>query len=1034
MKSGLPCWLIALFICPWMFALAQTPMPDDLGVDIAKVLDPAARAALQQVQQKRATVLDYKCHTENVSSREGVVIVSHSEEAFKRPVCYRGEMTRPRSDVSGMPEQVTLAVSDGNTEWLQNTVKTTTGSLLIQAISKVDLERLRREAPQSAKKLDRELGGTLLRSIGMAGAVLDVSKVKVVREDQDAWVFFGGTMEVSIGKKDGLPREVSITEKEGQTRCTVSALRVNTGVEADCFQFTPVPKKLVEDLTERIVQQEQEETVRKQYGFVGTDKLVIAGKVVDATTRAPVIGIPLMVEGFHRGERYDQTVREITTNPEGVFSLSVTSGSMVQLQWAQSNTTKFLIDSEWKQQHWLPFQEGSLSKSKTDVVIPVKLRPTVVLRGQALNPQKQGLACAFVYTGNEREAICADEDGVFTLNNAPADKDYDLFVVSYNRDFSTVARLKAGTTATSITLAPTRTYEGIAKNSDGQPAKQLSLNWSLEFNAPSQFSLQESMGEIITDDAGKFNLRNMYPQGKYHVSWDSTGLDNDIYDYEDTKVDLASIPEGKPVQLDVKVYSHKLSGRVVDENEQPIAGAKVTATDMDSHLVHRIGGEIYQGIQTDADGCFSAKHLASGEIPLRISAPGRKAKNFTTRTDDAGFLATLMPSDGKGPQLSIAVKDELGRPVPDAKIALNSITNLHGEMSTTTSTQCVVTNAEGVAAFSFDGQRTNPRMRSYVVCDAPGYNYAFRTVRQGEDAEIEMKLEKEEQKKWRGRITDEEGKALPQAKVIVDSIYNEKISARNCSGMASDQRFSYTCDTEGRFSLDRFNTTDTLQYTVKADGYLSEENTYGWSFVANGTPPEEKTSVLVRGVKLHGKIVLPDGSPAPGSWTVYATHANDSGTLVPEGKTGAFEMTVRKGMDCKLAASAATTETLKWLCLKQTPVKMETGKEPEATITVEPGIPVSGKFVFPQFFPMEKVPRIYLGANRVNATEEQRSFSTTIESENFDKPWTLYLPEGTFGLNYYMEEYGSGKVEKKVTVEKNKPLEPLSVEVKVQTN
>jgi outer membrane lipoprotein-sorting protein len=240
-------------------ALAQTgtsPTTDTLGIDIAKITDPAARAAAEQIQQKLAKVQDYACTLDTTITftdpKNGTqnAIVS-GRELFKQPVFGRREQTVSQRTTTGSLESSTqIITTNGDMLWMQNPQKTGTNKGKVE-VSQIDLVRLRKAEPESGKQISQAFRGRVMKPFQR----LDATKITVLREDKDAWVFSDGRMEVTVGKNDGaLILSKTVIEGAYNTVEAVSDLKVNTGLTTAVFVYIPEPGVEVKDQTETMIQ------------------------------------------------------------------------------------------------------------------------------------------------------------------------------------------------------------------------------------------------------------------------------------------------------------------------------------------------------------------------------------------------------------------------------------------------------------------------------------------------------------------------------------------------------------------------------------------------------------------------------------------------------------------------------------------------------------------------------------------------------------------------------------------------------------
>jgi uncharacterized GH25 family protein len=756
---------------------------------------------------------------------------------------------------------------------------------------------------------------------------------------------------------------------------------------------------------------------------------ILSGKVVDLTTGKPAAGVHMYrVASMGGGDSSDY--KEVTSDEDGNFKTKVSPGSKVSFQWQSSPDGKYLIDQEWRNQdpgNYQPLSNKVISKSESDVVLKVKLRPVASLKGLALDGQERPVAGAQVHVSSEAGPVTADTEGRFVLPIAPADRDYDVFVTSARKDLAGIAHLKKGTATTTIVLEPTRNYTGEVKSEDGLPAAKLSFTLYPKLNDSSLYRVSQ---QALTDATGKFTVENLCPQAPYSASWSSDNEQNRAYDYGSAEVDLTKMEEGQPIRFQAKMYVNALMGRVVDENGKPVSGAKIEpggAGGMGSDLVRQDDRQNPKPKVSAKDGSFTIERLASGEIPMRISAPGHKPKTFKARTDDVDFTAVLPPPKAGGLTFGVTVKDEQGQPVASAPVELRTQVYDSSKVTTKVTTGSVVlkTDAAGKAKFSFAGLQEKQQGRGNIVCDRPGYNLAFCSVGPlDDDLEEEIALQKEGQP-WRGRLVDSQSKPIAQAKVRVPMLQSPDSGGGYMQfGMA--EMPTATSDAEGRFEFKRLGTKVSASLQIQADGYAADSA----NFDGKRDADKEKEFVLQAAGTIRGKIVAEGGAPATGKWTVVAQSPRGTAGSTTADPDGTFRIQGVKEGSYTVMASASSTETLRWVCPSPAAVDVVVGQAATVEIQVRPGIEVKGKIARPKGAAAAEDKVRFIYASPADDNNTGFSSGSRPASVGSDDKWTLYLPEGTFGLGYYIDGKGPITTGQKITVSQAKPLEEVVVELK----
>ena len=170
---------------------------------------------------------------------------------------------------------------------------------------------------------------------------------------------------------------------------------------------------------------------------------------------------------------------------------------------------------------------------------------------------------------------------------------------------------------------------------------------------------------------GRYEVRGLLPQRPYRLRAD----DPRYAPYVRDRILLAT---AETLQADVPLRpGATLSGRVVDEGGRPIAGAlgrlfappgaglagRVRAWRAGDRLVFR----------TAADGSFKATRLLPGDDQrLTVAHPDFEARTTTGLSLPAGATRTVTVTLRRGLTLVGRVRDEAGRPVPDAAVEVSA--------------------------------------------------------------------------------------------------------------------------------------------------------------------------------------------------------------------------------------------------------------------------------------------------------------------------------------------------------------------------
>jgi len=271
-----------------------------------------------------------------------------------------------------------------------------------------------------------------------------------------------------------------------------------------------------------------------------------------------------------------------------------------------------------------------------------------------------------------------------------------------------------------------------------------------------------------------------------------------------------------------------IGGIVVDENGQPIAGAKieVDGPGNDSALPDNIQFGPDAGLQTDSDGRWSCNMLPKN--PARMSL-------LLTHPDYADTTAPVQPEAAQahrivmktGFTVSGVVRDGSGNPLPGAEVR---DVRLNEERERTRTT-------DGFGNFEFKNTKSGEFL---LAAKANGFAPAVRTLQvTGSITGVEFQLGPGQL--LRGRIVDEGGNPVSEA-------WAETTPGRRYI------QWSTKADSDGRFQWDSAP-VEPLLYSFKADGF---EPAYARSLSADGSEHEIKLSRGSRDqqtIRISGNVI-----------------------------------------------------------------------------------------------------------------------------------------------------------------------------------
>jgi hypothetical protein len=406
----------------------------------------------------------------------------------------------------------------------------------------------------------------------------------------------------------------------------------------------------------------------KTVAIAMSEPCFLSGQVVDAATGKPAPGVHMYrLASPPNGGSSDND--EVVSDEKGHFETKVIAGSNVNFSWQPSPDGQYILDGRLDSASLANMMLQRVTKSQSDLVLKVKLRPMVPLKGSVTDPQGQPVAGALLYVTPESGPVATNGEGKFVLPIAPTDHDYDLFVTAPKSKLAAIVRLQGGMSSVAISLEPTRDFAGEVKSEDGLPAPGLKFSLTPTMRNESISDVVQVMvggqvttgrtviyraaSSVTTNADGTFRAEGLYPKGTYQLSWSSDYAQNRAYGVKSTLIDLGAIAESEPIRFQARMYLNALMGRVTNEMNKPLAGAAVGVQAQNS-----VGPSLdpmrqedrvkvaAKPIVTDKDGLFAIERLAAGEAVLQVSAAGYQPKSFLVRTDDVDVQAKLEPAGG----------------------------------------------------------------------------------------------------------------------------------------------------------------------------------------------------------------------------------------------------------------------------------------------------------------------------------------------------------------------------------------------------
>ncbi len=357
--------------------------------------------------------------------------------------------------------------------------------------------------------------------------------------------------------------------------------------------------------------------------------------------------------------------------------------------------------------------------------------------------------------------------------------------------------------------------------------------------------------EVVTDAQGVWQARGLPPDLLDHIGFDVTHPD-----YLETNLTVganAAIEERLRAGT-FKIVLHgglRVRGRVTDETENAVSGALVWA-----------GRRFYrdrQETKSDAQGRFAFRNIAQGDVLFSVMANGRapESKTFTVRPGMEEILFKL----GPGKSIRALVRDEAAQPVAGVRVVLEGEGDIGRTYEFSTET-----GADG--RFEWNAAPAEP-MQFYFGKE--GYA-SLRNKVLKPDIDNVVTLRKPRQ--IQGLVLDaDSGQAVTRFRVGTGRFLGTDNFAVDYPGMKDyadpNGQFTVALDEEERDGI-RVAADDYSDLTQR----LAEEQ--------DGVIPMQIR--LKPGTSLRGKVVGPDGTPAPGAQVALVKDGFGGGITLRNGR------------------------------------------------------------------------------------------------------------------------------------------------------
>ncbi len=308
-----------------------------------------------------------------------------------------------------------------------------------------------------------------------------------------------------------------------------------------------------------------------------------------------------------------------------------------------------------------------------DPPLELRLHPSRSAEGVVVDADGTGIANASVYAlrtvGNlDQQATRSLDGGIFRLTGLHAEGSYDIVAQApgYARALAVLPSPRAQARQPTLRLVLRRGLRavGTVADTDGLPIPDAEVRLRPNSGTPAVPSWGQgragSAYRASTGEQGAYQFQHLNP-GRYNLEADAPG-------YAPTRVRGIEIPEGQEVNdlgtilLEPGVT---LFGRIVDIDEQPLAGVSIKA-----HAASSFRAKDQRGnFLTDEDGRFRFDDLRAGErLDLQIERNGYLDE--TVHGVEVPLDATLEVTLRRSRYLTGRLLSTDGQPMPDATVLL----------------------------------------------------------------------------------------------------------------------------------------------------------------------------------------------------------------------------------------------------------------------------------------------------------------------------------------------------------------------------
>lgn len=423
--------------------------------------------------------------------------------------------------------------------------------------------------------------------------------------------------------------------------------------------------------------------------------------------------------------------------------------------------------------------------------------------------------------------------------------------------------------------------EGRVTDTRGTPIEGAEVNVAEAKDLSHGLNLSMSLGDALMAENGLQSARTG-PDGIFSVPGLKSGARFDLRvqhpGYAEAKLAGVEAPTQDPVQIELKA-GHRLAGRVVDTEGEPVAGASLIWIERTEGIAGLIGSQRPLG-ESDAEGRFRADGLPAGSLDLEVKAEGYQTRWLDgLRIPEDGDLEDVQVVLGRGSWLDVQVLNAEGEPLPDTFVFAQP-----QDLDKAQSPRALMLRTFGHCQTDSRGRcrLSLPEPGAYTVKLSPAAATVNVTAPPG-GTSVEIRLPRGFEVS--GRVIGKDGAGVPE--VYVQSLSETQESSAANTG--ADGSFVFPGLPDGKYRLAVRQTgygkasldVEVMGQPVRGlELRLSPETTAVLTGRLTGLPPEELTGATIEAMSSGGYYIKSgrverDGAYRiddlePGEWVVSA--------------------------------------------------------------------------------------------------------------------------------------------------------------------